>query len=147
MLRDSIADDMRAAMKAREQTRVDALRMLMTSVRNAEVEKRHDLSDEEVLEVVGREAKRRRESIEAFTGAGREELASKERAELDVLEGYLPAVLSRAEVEAYVDEAIAESGATTPKEMGLVMKALMPKLRGRADGAVVSAIVKERLGA
>src|SRR6266542_1339087 len=106
MLRDKIADEMRSAMKAREQSRVAALRMLMTSVKNAEVEKLHELSDDEVLEVIAREAKRRRESIEA-----------------------------------------SETGASSPKQMGEVMKALMPKVRGRADGAQVSALVKARLGA
>lgn len=147
MLRDRIGDDMRAAMKAREQTRVDTLRMLMTSIRNAEVERGHELADDEVVEVTAKEAKRRRESIEAYTSAGREDLAAKERAELDVLALYLPAQLSDEELAAIVDEAIAETGATSPKEMGAVMKAVMAKVKGRADGGAVSAKVKERLGA
>jgi uncharacterized protein YqeY len=147
MLRDQIAEDMRTAMKAREQVRVETLRMLMSSVKNAEVEKLHALSDDEVLDVVAREAKRRRESIEAFGNAGRAELVAKEQAELAVLETYMPEGLSEAEVRAFVEEAIAETGAQSPKEMGLVMKALMPKVKGRADGAVVSSIVKARLGA
>lgn len=147
MLREKIADDMRAAMKAREQGRVAALRMLMAAVKNAEVEKLHDLSDDEVIEVVAREAKRRRESIDAFDKGGRTDLVEKESAELGVLEGYLPSKLTDDELAALVDQAIAETGATTPKQMGEVMKALMPKVRGRADGAQVSALVKARLGA
>lgn len=147
MLREKIADDMRTAMKARDQARVAALRMLMTSVKNTEVEKRHDLTDDEVLEVVVGEAKRRRESIEAFTKGGRTDLVDKESAELGVLEAYLPAKLSDVELAALVDQAIAETGASSPKQLGDVMKAVMPKVRGRADGAQVSALVKARLGA
>jgi uncharacterized protein YqeY len=147
MLRDSIANDMREAMKAREPVRVGALRMLMAAVKNTEVEKLHELSDDEVLEVIAREAKRRRESIEAFEKGGRTDLVEKESGELAVLEAYLPEKLSDDELATLVDQAIAETGASTPKQMGEVMKALMPKLRGRADGAQVSALVKARLGA
>lgn len=146
MLRDRIGDDMREAMKARDRLRVGALRMLMAAVKNTEVEKLHQLSDDEVLEVVAREAKRRRESIEAFEQGGRRDLVDKEAAELAVLEGYLPARLTEEEISLLVEEAIAETGASTPKQMGEVMKALMPKIRGRADGAEVSALVKARLG-
>src|SRR5260221_11077370 len=146
-LRTKIGDDMRAAMKERDQVRVSTLRMLMTSIKNAEVEKLHELSDDEVLDVVGREAKRRRESIEAYGQAGRGDLADKESAELAVLQTYLPAGLSEEQVAALVDEAIAETGASSPKQMGEVMKVLMPKVRGRADGSVVSRLVKEKLGA
>jgi uncharacterized protein YqeY len=100
-----------------------------------------------VIDVIAREAKRRRESMEAFEAAGRAELVAKEGAELAVLETYLPEGLSDAELEKIVDEAIAEVGATTPKEMGAVMKAIMPKTKGRADGGAVSALVKRKLGA
>jgi uncharacterized protein YqeY len=147
MLRDQIADDMRASMKAREQTRVSTLRMLMAAMKNTQVEKGHELDDEEVVEVIAREAKRRRESMDAFSKGGRAELVDKERSELAVLEAYLPERLSDDELAGLVDEAIAESGATSPKEMGQVMKALMPKVKGRADGAAVSAMVRARLGA
>lgn len=147
MLREKIADEMRAAMKAREQDRVAALRMLMTAVKNTEVEKLHELSDDEVLDVIAREAKRRRESIDAFDKGGRADLVDKETAELRVLEAYLPEKLSDDELAALVDQAVAETGAASPKQMGEVMKALMPKVRGRADGAQVSALVKARLGA
>ena len=147
VLRDRISDEMRAAMKAREQTRVSTLRMLMAAMKNTQVEKGHELSDDEVLEVVAREAKRRRESMEAFEKAGRSELVEKEGAELAVLEAYLPEQLGEDELGALVDEAIAETGASSPKEMGAVMKVVMGKVKGRADGAAVSAMVRARLGA
>ena len=147
MLRDKIAEDMREAMKAREQARVSTLRMLMSAVKNAEVERGHPLDDDEVIDVAAKEAKRRKESIGAFKQGGREDLVAKESAELSVLEAYLPAGLSEEELAALVDEAIAETGASSPKQMGEVMKALMPKIRGRAEGGVVSALVKQRLGA
>jgi hypothetical protein len=147
MLRDSIATDMRDAMKAREQLRVATLRMLMAAVKNTEVEKLHELSDDEVLEVIAREVKRRRESIDAFKQGSRDDLVDKESGELAILEAYLPEKLADAELTAMVDEAIAETGASSPKQMGEVMKALMPKVRGRADGAHVSAMVKRKLGA
>ncbi len=146
MLRDRIADEMRAAMKAREQARVSTLRMLMAAMKNTQVEKGHELDDEEVVEVIAREAKRRRESIDAFEKGGRPELVEKEGAELAVLESYLPERLSDEELAALVDAAIAETGASTPKEMGNVMKVVMPKVKGRADGTAVSAAVRARLG-
>lgn len=147
MLRDRISEDLTAAMKARDQVRTSTLRMLLTAMKNAQVERMHELDDDEVVEIAAREAKRRRESIDAFKAGGRDDLVGKEQAELAVLEGYLPAALSEAELLTLVDEAITETGATSPKEMGAVMKALMPKVRGRADGAAVSAAVKSRLGA
>jgi uncharacterized protein YqeY len=145
MLRDRIADEMRAAMKAREQTRVSTLRMLMAAMKNTQVEKGHELDDEEVLEVVAREAKRRRESMVAFEKGRRTELVEKEAAELAVLQSYLPERLTDEELRALVDEAIAESGASSPKDMGNVMKAVMPKVKGRADGGAISAVVRARL--
>ena len=147
MLRERIADEMRAAMKAREQTRVSTLRMLMAAMKNTQVEKGHELEDDEVIEVISREAKRRRESMEAFEKGGRDELVQKEGAELAILEAYLPEKLSDEELARLVDEAIAETGASSPKEMGQVMKAVMPKVKGRADGSAVSAAVRARLGA
>lgn len=147
MLRDTIAEDLTAAMKARDQVRVATLRMLIAAVKNAKVERMHELEDDEVIDVAAREAKRRKESIEAFRAGGREDLVAKEEAELAVLQAYLPEQLTGDALAVLVDEAIAETGASTPKEMGAVMKALMPKVRGRADGAELSAMVKARLGA
>ena len=147
MLKDKITSDMREAMKARDQIRVATLRLLVSSITNVEKEKIKELSDDEVLEVVAREAKRRRESIDAFRQGGRDDLVDRETAELAVLEGYLPEKLSQDELATLVDQAIAETGASSPKQMGEVMKALMPKIRGRADGAQVSGLVKSKLGA
>ncbi|MHB8510614.1 MAG: GatB/YqeY domain-containing protein [Actinomycetota bacterium] len=145
MLRDQIPEELKEAMKARDSVRVSTLRLLLTAMKNAKVERMHELEDDEVLEIASKEAKRRRESIEAFTNAGRTDLAEKESAELAVLQSYLPEEITEAELSALVDQAIAESGATGPQQMGLVMKALMPKVKGRADGAVVSALVKSKL--
>jgi len=147
MLRDSIGDDMRAAMKSKDPARVSALRMLMTAIKNTEVERGHALSDDEVVEVITKEAKRRRESIDAFRDAGRTDLVDKEEAELAVFQPYLPEQLSDEQLGSLVDEAIAETGASNPTQMGQVMKAVMPKVKGRADGSQVSAMVKQRLGA
>lgn len=146
MLKDRVAEDMRAAMKARDQVRVSTLRMLMTAIKNAEVERGRSLDDGEVVEMTSREAKRRKESIEAFGKGGRADLVANEEAELAVLQEYLPAAISEEDLARVVDEAIAEAGATTSKDMGRVMKAVMPKVAGRADGAAVSALVKSRLG-
>lgn len=146
MLRDTIAEDLKTAMKARDQVRVATLRMLITAVKNAQVERMHELDDDEVIDVASREAKRRKESIEAFRSGGRDDLVAKEEAELAVLQAYLPEQITGDALAALVDETIAETGASTPKEMGAVMKALMPKVRGRADGAELSALVKARLG-
>ncbi|GAC1416192.1 MAG: GatB/YqeY domain-containing protein [Actinomycetota bacterium] len=147
MLRDQIPQDLTKAMKERDAVRVSTLRMLITAMKNTQVERMHELSDDEIVEVMSKEAKRRRESIEAFTSANRTDLADKEAAELAVLEAYLPAGLTQDEIAALVDQAIAETGAVGPQQMGVVMKALMPKVKGRADGGVVSALVKSKLGA
>ena len=118
----------------------------MAAMKNTQVEKGHELDDDEVVEVIAREAKRRRESMDAFEKGGRHELVQKEGAELAVLETYLPEKLGDDELAKLVDEAIVETSASSPKEMGQVMKALMPKVKGRADGAAVSAAVRARLG-
>jgi uncharacterized protein YqeY len=143
---DRISEDLRAAMKAGEKARLAALRMLATSIRNREVEVGHELSEEEFLEVVAREVKRRKEAAEAYDGAGRTELADREREEEEALEGYLPEALSQEEVDALVEEAVVATGASGPGDMGKVMGHVMGKARGRVDGAVVSARARERLG-
>ncbi len=145
MLREKIAEDMRAAMKARESTRVATLRMAMAAVKNAQVEAGHELDDDEVVGVLTKEAKKRRESISAYQDAGRDDLVEVETAELAVLEAYLPEQLSDEELSEIVDAAIAEAGASDATEMGRVMKLVMPKVRGRADGATVSGLVRARL--
>jgi uncharacterized protein YqeY len=144
-LKERLGSDMRAAMKAREKVRLSALRMLMAAVKNREVEVGHALSDEEFVEVAGREVKRRKEAIQAYEGAGRTDRAETEREEQSVLEAYVPARLSEAEVDALIDEAVAATGATRPGDLGKVMGAVMSKAKGRVDGKTVQAKVRERL--
>jgi uncharacterized protein len=145
-LKERLGEEMRAAMKAREKVRLGALRMLAAAVKNREVEVGHALIDEEFVEVAGREVKRRREAIEAYEQAGRPDRAQTEREEQAVLEAYVPAALPEAEVDALIDEAVASTAATGPGDLGKVMGFVMGKGKGRVDGKVVQAKVKERLG-
>jgi uncharacterized protein YqeY len=148
VLRDKINGDIAAAMKARETTRLSALRMLKAAVMNKGIEKSHDLDDAEVLQVVSSLVKQRRDSIEQFSKAGRNDLVEKETAEIKVLDEYLPPAASAAEIDAAVAEAIAETGVTSVKDMGKVMKAVMPRLAGKnADGRAVNEAVRRKLGA
>jgi uncharacterized protein YqeY len=145
-LKERLGREMVAAMKAREKVRLSALRMLTAAVKNREVELGHPLSDEEFLEVAGREVKKRKEAIEAFEGAGRQDRARTEREEQEVLEAYLPAGLSEAEVEALVEEAVAATGGAGPGDLGKVMGYVMGKGKGRVDGKTVQAKVRAHLG-
>jgi uncharacterized protein YqeY len=145
-LKERLGEEMRAAMKARQKVRLSALRMLTAAVKNREVEVGHALADDEFVEVAGREVKRRKEAIEAFERAGRTDRAQTEREEQEVLEAYLPAGLSQAEVDALIDEAMASMAATAPGDMGKVMGYVMGKAKGRIDGKAVQAKVRERLG-
>ena len=146
-LKDRLQTDLTTAMKARDELRLATLRMALTAIKNAEVSggEAREIDDEEVLAVVRRETKKRRESAEAYDAAGRPELAERERAEGVVLEEYLPAQLGDAELSALVEEAVTEAGATGPQQMGQVMKLLTPRIAGRADGGRVAAEVKRRL--
>jgi uncharacterized protein YqeY len=146
-LKDRLRADLNTAMRARDQVRLRTLRMALTSITTEEVAgtSARDLSDEEIVKVLIREAKKRREAAEAFGAAGRDEQAAAERAEGEVLAGYLPAQLGDEELAALVDVAIAETGATGMKGMGQVMKVLTPQVAGRADGARVAAEVRHRL--
>ena len=148
-LKERLQSDLTAAMKARDELRTATLRMVLTAVTNEEVAGKaaRELSDDEVLTVLTREAKKRREAAEAFDGAGRAELASRERAEGEVLAGYLPAQLSDDELVELVRAAIAETGAEGPKAMGQVMKVVQPQVTGRAEGGRVAAEVRRQLGA
>ena len=147
-LSNTITSDIAAAMKAKDAPRLSALRMLKAAIMNKGVEKGRDLDDAEVQQVVASLVKQRRDSIEQFTGAGRTDLADKETAEVAVLSEYLPPAASIEEIEAAVAAAIAEAGATSAKDLGKVMKAVMPKLAGRnADGRVVNDTVRRQLGA
>ena len=146
-LKDRLRGDLTAAMKARDGVRTRTLRMALTSVAQAEVAgpAARELSDDEVIAVLTREAKRRREAAEAFAAAGRDEQAAAERAEGAVLGAYLPAQLTDAEIAGLVAEVISETGAAGPGAMGQVMKALSPRVAGRADGARVAAQVRRAL--
>lgn len=144
-LKARLADEMRAAMKARERLRLSALRMLAASVKNREVELGHGLSDEELVEVAIREVKQRQEAIEAYERAGREDRAAQEREEREVLETYLPPRLSDEEVEALIEEAVATTGASGPGDLGKVMGLVMSKAKGRVDGRLVQKKVRDRL--
>ena len=148
-LKDRLRADLNDAMRARDQVRMRTLRMALTSITNEEVAgaSARDLSDDEIIKVLTREARKRREAAEAFGAAGRTEQAAAERAEGDVLADYLPAQLGDDELAALVSTAIAETGATGMASMGQVMKILTPRVAGRADGARVAAEVRRRLGA
>jgi uncharacterized protein YqeY len=147
-MNDQVGADIAAAMKARDASRLSALRMLKAAVMNKGVEKGRDLEDAEVLQVIASLVKQRRDSIEQFSKAGRTDLVDKETAELNILQAYLPAGATPEEINAAVAEAIAETGASSPKDMGKVMKAVMPKLAGKnADGKAVNEAVRRSLGA
>lgn len=145
-LKTQIRADLKEAMKAKEKERTGAIRMLLAAIQTEETEgTKHELTDEEVLKVIAREIKKRRESAAIYAGNGRQDLADVELAEVAVLEVYQPAQLDDDELSALVDEAIAETSATSAKEMGNVMKAATAKAAGRADGKRLSAAVKARL--
>ena len=146
-LNERIASDITAAMKAKDASRLSALRMLKAAVMNKEVEKGRTLEDPEVLQVIASLVKQRRDSIEQFANAGRTDLVEKETGEVAVLEHYLPPAVPPEEIDAAVAAAIAEAGATSPKDMGKVMKAVMPKLAGKnVDGKAVNEAVRRKLG-
>lgn len=145
-LKSQVHSQMTGAMKAGDKLSVAALRMLLAAITNKEKELLHELSDDEVREVAGREVKKRGESIEAFEGAGRIELADKERAERDVLAAYAPTQLSIEELDGLIDQAISTSGATSVQEIGKVMGLVMGQAKGRVDGTLVQQKVREKLG-
>jgi uncharacterized protein YqeY len=132
-------------MRSGDALRRDVLRMAANAAYNLEKRNQKPLTDDEFLGVLTREVKTRRESVDAYTKAGRDDLAAKEQAEIAILDEYLPAALSEAEIQALLDEAIAATGATNPRDMGKVMGWLSPRIRGRADGKVVSGLVASML--
>ncbi|MBB5075642.1 GatB/YqeY domain-containing protein [Nonomuraea endophytica] len=146
-LKDKLKADLTASMKAKDEVRLRTIRMALAAVNVEEVsgKQARELSDDEIVKVLTKEAKKRREAAEAFGNAGRAAQAQAELDEQAVLEAYLPAQLSDEELNALVDAAIAESGATDPKAMGAVMKVLNPKVAGRAEGGRVAAAVRARL--
>jgi uncharacterized protein YqeY len=146
-LKERLRSDLTTAMKARDQVRVATIRMALSAINTEEVagDAHRELTDDEVVTVLGREQKKRRESAEAFDGAGRTELAERERAEQAVLADYLPTQISDEDLATIVSAVISETGAAGPKQMGVVMKAVQPQVAGRADGRRVSAEVKRQL--
>ncbi len=144
-LKTQVQTQMTEALKAGDKVRLGALRMLSAAITNREKEVMHDLSDDEVREVAGKEVKKRTESIEAFDGAGRTELADKEREERAVLEAFAPSQLSEEATDALIEEAFAATGASTPQEMGKVMGFIMGRAKGQVDGGAVQQKVKARL--
>ena len=145
-LREKLSEDMKTAMKARDELRLSTIRMIRSAVKNKDIELKRELNEQEIVEVIATLGKQRRESIRLFTEAGRQDLVEKEEKELAVLLEFLPQQLSREEVAELVEKIVAESGAQGAKDMGKVMKALMPHIAGRADGKMVSDVVREKLG-
>jgi len=142
---NSRQDDLKQAIRDGDSNRKSTIRLALTAITNAEVQKRRELDEAETLAILSREAKQRRESVEEYRKAGRVDLVAQEEAELQILLSYMPAQMSRDEIVDRAREVIAEVGATSPAQMGAVMRRLMPALRGRADGRVVSEIVRDLL--
>jgi hypothetical protein len=140
-----LEEEVREAMRGHDNARRDALRLILSSLKSAEKDLLRPLSEDEELQVLQRERKKRIEAIEAFEKAGRDEQAAKEEAELDILEEFMPEPLSEEELESIVDDAIAENKATNMRDMGRVMADVMPQIAGRADGSAVSQLVREKL--
>ena len=144
-LRERLDEDLKSAMRAKDSLRMNTIRGLKSAVKYREIELMKPLDDAGILGVAATEIKRRRDSVEQYRAGNRPDLADKEEAEIRLLQDYLPQQLPAAELEAKVDEVIARVGAKGPKDMGAVMKALLPVVQGRADGKVVSELVKQRL--
>jgi uncharacterized protein YqeY len=145
-LQEQLMQDMKAAMKQKERIRLTTIRQIRASIKNREIELGEELKDEEVLKVISTLVKQHKDSIEQFSKGGRDELAEKEEAELAILESYLPQQMSEEDVTALVKEAIETVGATSMKDIGKVMKYIMPKTQGRADGKMINQLVKNQLG-
>ena len=147
-LKEQIVADVTVAMKAKDAARTSTLRMLKAAIVNRQIEKGGELDDEELMKLLRSQVKQRRDSVEQYEKGGRQDLVDKELAEIAVIEGYLPQAASQEEIDQAVAAAIAETGATSMKEMGAVMKAVMPRLAGKnADGRAVSEAVRRKLGA
>jgi uncharacterized protein YqeY len=142
---ERIEEELKGAMRARDQERTDVLRLTLASLRAAEKEVQRPLKEDEELHVLQRERKRRLEAAEAFRGGGREEQAAKEERELEVIQEFMPEPVDETELERIIDDAIAETGATSLRDLGRVMADVMPQVAGRADGSVVSQLVREKL--
>jgi uncharacterized protein YqeY len=146
MLKQQISDAMKAAMKGGDKARLGVIRLIMAAIKQREVDERIELDDSQVLAVLDKMVKQRRDSIEQYTAAGREELAAQEASEITVIQDFLPAALSEAEISAIIDAAISEIGAESVRDMGKVMALVKPQVQGRADVGQVSGLVKQKLG-
>ncbi|MDN5344651.1 MAG: uncharacterized protein PWQ18_762 [Clostridia bacterium] len=144
-MKEQLHQDMKEALKSHDKIRLQTIRMALAAIKNAEIEKMHPLTEEEIMGVIQREIKMRKDAREQFSRGGREDLVQQAEKEIQVLESYLPQQLGDSELEAVIKQTINEVGARSGKEMGKVMAALMPKIRGRADGKKASAMVKELL--
>ena len=144
-LKAQLTEDLKSALRSGDKLRTSVIRLLTALIKNREVEKRGPLTDAEALQAVSASCKQRQEAIEQYRQGGRQDLVDKEAAELQILQSYLPAALGPEELQVMVQEAIRESQAASPREMGKVMALLMPKITGRADGKVVSALVRDML--
>ncbi|WP_341678160.1 GatB/YqeY domain-containing protein [Niveibacterium sp. SC-1] len=144
-LKQTITDDMKAAMKAKDSARLGAVRLLLAAIKQKEVDERVELDDAAVLAVIEKQLKQRRDSVNQYEAAAREDLAAAERFEIEVLSAYMPAQMGEAEIDAAIDAALAEAGATGPAAMGKAMGLLKPRLAGKADMSVVSARLKAKL--
>ncbi|MET0072144.1 MAG: GatB/YqeY domain-containing protein [Candidatus Thiodiazotropha sp.] len=147
MLKAQILDDVKQAMKAKEKERLGTLRLITAAIKQREVDERVELDDTQVLAILEKMIKQRRDSIKQYEDAGRQELADQEKSEIAIIEAYMPAGLSEEEIAALIEGAIAETGASGMKDMGKVMGLLKPKMQGRADMGKVSALVKQKLSA
>ncbi len=143
---DHLLADIKVAMKARESERLETLRFLHAEIKNFEINERKEPTDDEVAAIVGKAIKSRQDSIEQFQAGGREDLVAREQAQLEICKAYQPEQLGEAEIEALVDEVIEQTGAAGKKDTGKVMKELMPRVKGKADGRMVSAILGRKLG-
>jgi uncharacterized protein len=144
-LKQAITDDMKSAMKAGEKERLGTIRLILSAIKQQEVDSRKDLEDSDIIAILDKMSKQRRESIDQYEKAGRDDLAGKEKAELEIIQTYLPSQLGDDEIASMIDEAIKTTGAEVMKDMGKVMGILKPKMQGRADMAAVSAQIKSRL--
>ncbi len=144
-LKERLKEDMKAALKAKDKEKLSVIRMLQALIKNAEIDKRGELTDEEIISLLQKYAKQRRESIEMYEKGGRQDLVEKEKRELEIVESYLPKQMSEEEIRELVAEVIKEVGASSPKDLGKVMQAVMPKVKGRADGSLVNRVVRELL--
>ena len=144
-IKTKLEDDLKQAMRERNAPRRDVIRYIRSEIRNQEIRLQRDLEDDDAIQVFSRQAQQRRDSIEAFQSANRQDLVDKERAELEIITEYLPRQMGEDEIRALVAQTVAETGAAGPRDMGKVMSAIMPQVRGRAEGRQVSALVSEKL--